>query len=278
MTPFAGIASRRSSDGHLWSVELRRRLLVFILALVGSTSLVRGQSIPDTANRLIMAEDIERSYLDSLGLRGQSAATAVEKMLAEGFRCRIEVAEEYVPEGRPMWYCVKRPSGNAPPCDELRVALRFAPPAERARTRDALLVNLENIKVASARASCPAPRSVSSTYLAARSTAEKSLATVVDALGLNTSGEAAYGKLLREGFYCGFVLPGKSLEDPKMECTKLPSSIEFCYEAKVVLEMKWPDGVRELKQLYRALPSSRVMAWRTTCEIPSLEPVRRAPI
>ncbi|MRD48670.1 hypothetical protein GHT07_15380 [Caenimonas koreensis DSM 17982] len=251
---------------------------MFVLSIVASASLVHGENIPDTTNRLVMAKDIERSYVNTLGLRGQSAAMAVETMLAEGFRCRIETAEEYVPEDQSMWYCVKRPSGNPPPCDDLRVSLRFAPPADIEKSRDALLANLETIKVASAGASCPPPRFVGPAYLAARSTAEKSLASAIDALELKSSGEAAYRKLLREGFYCGFAIPGKNAGIPQMECTKLPSSIEFCFEAKVTLEMTWPDGVAKPKQLYKALPSSRVTSLRTTCEIPALPPGRRPPI
>jgi len=261
-----------------WSAGLKVTLSVVFAVLVGSASFARGENIADASHRMVMADSIERNYLDSLALENQSGAAAVQTMLTEGFRCRIEVAEEYVPGRSAMWYCVKRPSGNPLPCDELRVSLHFAPPSKIESARGALLENLENIKVTSARAFCPPPRFVGVAYLAARSTAEKSLASAIDALRLNTSGEAAYGKLLREGFYCGFAMPGKDVETPQLACTKLPSSIEFCFEAKVTLELTWPDGVRELKQLYSALPLARVTALRATCEIPALQPGRRAPI
>ena len=167
-----------------------------------------------------------------------------------------------------MWYCVKRPSGSAPPCDELNVALRFAPPAET-QARGVLIGNLENIRVASARAACPPPRYISSSFLAGRDAAEKSLAAAIDSLELKTSGEVAYKTLLMAGFFCGFVLSEKGESTPKMECSKSPSQIDFCYEAKVTLDMMWLDRMDGLKQLYSALPRSRVMSLHSACETPA---------
>lgn len=277
MRPFPEIASRLYVCMHPAWVKSGRSLIVLMIAFAASLPIVRGADIRNTTDRLVMAEQIERTYIDSLGLKGQSGAAAVEKMLAEGFRCRMEGYEEHAPEDGPMWYCTKRPSGMEPPCDELRVALRFGPQAEKEKSRAVLLASLQQIKVASVRASCPGPRSLSVAYLAARSAAEKSLNDSINALHLKASGDVVYGKLLNEGFYCGFVVSGNSQESPRMECTKLPSQIKFCYEAKVTIGMAWPDGVGKFEQLYRALPKSRIMSIQATCEIPSLQPEPKAP-
>lgn len=270
MTCVERVSPSPPCPGLPWPRRSNRTLLAFALTVICSIGPARGENIPETTDRLMLGREIDRDYIDVLGVRGQSGRVAVEKMLGEGFRCRIEVAEEYVPEERPMWHCIKRPSGYAPLCDELWVALRFSPPAESMRTREALLAALDDVKVASARSFCPRPRSASSAHLAARSAAEKSLAAEIERLELKTSGEAAYGKLLREGFHCGFGLAAKAIQSTRMSCTRSPSRIGFCFEATVSIDMTWPAGIEGPKQLYGALPISRVVALESACEIPSL--------
>lgn len=267
----------KATASRQYTVSGRCLLTWMVISLAASTSVARSANIPEIADRLVMAEEIERTYIDPLGLRGLSGATAVERLLAEGFRCRIETAEEHAPEDSAMWYCAKRPSRMPAPCEELRVALRFGPPAQNVKQRAALLAGLNDIKVTSVHASCPGPRFVSTAYVAARSAAEKSLTDLIAAFDIRGSGDIAYRSLLIEGFYCGFVVSERAQESPRMECTKLPSHIKFCYEARVTFEMAWPASVSRLEQLYKALPESRVTSTRATCEVPPMNAGQKAP-
>lgn len=254
-------------EHHEWR-RLGDRLATLAFCIATSKAMASGEDIRNTTNRLVAANKIERAYIDPLDLRGKSGAAAVEKMLAEGFRCRIEIAGEYVPGEQPMWYCTKRYSEEVPVCEELFVALRFGAPAESYETRDALLLSLERVKVTSSRASCEPPLPVSTAQVAARSVGEKSLADAINSLSLKEAGDIAYGQLLRDGFFCGFVAPDDSQDGPRMECTKSPSRIKFCHEAKLTIGMSWSDGVRKLQRAYGQLPKSRVASIRATCEFP----------
>lgn len=228
------------------------------------------ETIPEVTNRLVSGDGIERDYIRPLGIEGRSAALALDTLLAEGFRCGIVPAGEYSPGDDPMWHCRKQPSGFASPCDELSVPARFAQPIPWT-TRDALLVHLDDIRVRSVRVFCRPPRVVSADFLAARGAAETALQSYIRSLELPIDGQNAHKKLLLAGFDCGFASPASAKASaPEMVCTRVPSQIKFCAEAKVVLSVSWPPGTGAINHLYGALQLARVQEVRATCEIPTV--------
>ena len=89
-----------------------------------------------------------------LKLEGLTGSQALEKILAEGFRCDLEPVRPLVSYEPPLAECSKKPSGYGPLCEELLVTLRFeriTPPP----SREELLNMLDTIKVRTAAPFCP---------------------------------------------------------------------------------------------------------------------------
>lgn len=242
--------------------------LIFFAVLIVPQS-ASPETIPAVTNRLAAGDRVERDYVGPLGIEGRSAAFALDTLLAEGFRCGILPAGEYAPGADPMWHCRKQPSGFGPHCDDLSVPARFAQPLPWA-TRDELLVHLDDIRVRSVRVFCSPSRKVPAEFLAARGAAETELQAYIRSLELPANGQSAYKKLLLSGFYCGFASPRSAkVQTPEMVCTKTPSQIKFCAEAKVVLSVSWPADTAS-NHSYGALQLSIVREARSSCQIPAV--------
>lgn len=226
--------------------------------------------IPEGTNKLQLASEIDRRYINPLGLKGKTAAQAIEVMLGEGFRCNLEPFSALGLDEPPLSRCVKQPSGFGALCDEQLVALRLERLSGIA-TRSDLLGQLNSIKVYSAMSFCPYKAEASAEYLAARSGAEEALWRNVETLHVMGQARSAFDRLLLEGFSCGFTIEETaegSANSPQLSCTKRPSGIKFCFESKLIMDIEWPPGTLTMKQLFGTLPSAQIKAVRSRCETP----------
>jgi len=227
-------------------------------------------NIPEGTNKLQAAREIDKQYLTPLGLKGKTAAQAIKTLLAEGFRCGLVPVSPLGLNEPPRSKCVKQPSDFGPLCDELDVSV-YLERSSKIVSRADLFQQLDTIKVVSALSFCPYPHEVSAEFLGARSAAESTLLHQVHSLELLRNAKSAYDKLLLEGFYCGFAVdrgPSRSIDSPKLVCTKLPSGISSCFESKLVMDIEWPTATNSIGQLFGALSSARVKAVQASCEVP----------
>jgi hypothetical protein len=242
---------------------------VLLLALI-IPAIADAQSNFEPGRSYAMAKEIQRDYIDQLALKGGAAGAAIQRMFAQGFRCRLLVAGELVPLAEPEWDCEKQPSGYPLPCDEMRVALPFRG-HEAWTTHQAMLLHLDEITVKSAMVFCHPPLAVPVEYVAAREAAGASLHSYVESLELIGRANAAYEKLLLSGFHCGFESTQSSTTSRfDLVCTRAPSSVKFCGRARVVLSIRWPNDAQARDQLRSALPSSVVEGTRSGCDTPAI--------
>ncbi len=230
-------------------------------------------NIPEGTNKLQLASEITKQYLTPLGLKGKTAAQAIEILLAEGFRCGLEPVSNYGLDLPPRSICVKQPSGFGSLCDFLDVSVHL----ERMNTvlsRADLLKRLDAIRVDGASAFCPYPSEVSADFLAARSVAEESLRRQVDSLELPQNAKSAYEKLLLDGFYCGFTTepgPAGASSPPKLMCTKQPTGIKYCFTSKLTLDIDWPTATPSIRQSFGSMNGARIKSVQSSCEVPAIK-------
>lgn len=226
--------------------------------------------IPEGTSKLELANQIDRNYVVPLGLKGKPAAQAIEVLLSEGFRCRLQQSSQVVPSEPPLSRCVKSPSQFGPLCNELIVTLRFERSTDIQSQSD-LLDHLDIVKVASALPFCPYQRQASPSYLAGRGAGEKELAQQASTLNLLGNARVTFDKLLLEGYYCGFELvsdPEKAVNRTNLVCTLIPTKSKLCFEAKLVLEITWQAPLDASKRWREALKSADIKGIRSSCELP----------
>jgi hypothetical protein len=241
---------------------------VFACTSVLLTALAHAIDLVEGTNKLGYGKEIEKEYLRPLGLRGKSASKAVQTLLGEGFLCDIEPMNPVALDKHPHVNCVKSPSGFGPLCAELlaTVRLEFQPGIT---SREELSKQLDSTKVDFVFALCPYPHEVSIEYLTARTKAEATLQHEVNAQQLAGNAKAAYDKLMLQGFSCGFERGAEGTSDSaKLTCTKLPSGVKYCFQSKLVMDVKWPQHVTTMKQLFGALPLAEIKAINSSCVIP----------
>jgi hypothetical protein len=225
------------------------------------------------ANKLQLAQEIGKTYIAPLGLKGKTGTQAIQTILSEGFRCDIEPVSVLGLDEPPLAECEKQSSGFGDICDRLLVSLRFDRQTPVPSPAD-FLKQLDTIKVHSALAFCPYKEEVPIEYLAKRQAAEAVLARQVDSFDLSGNAKSAYEKLLIDGFYCGFISDNAAndlTESPKLMCTKRPSGIKFCFESRLVMEVEWPKAKIPMTQLFGEMNSSQIKAIHSSCEIPAIK-------
>ena len=256
--------------------QLGRLLFTGVMAWLPNAQAI---NLPESTNKLMFARELNRIYVDPLGMYEKPASKAFETLLGEGFRCGLQLVSPIGLNEPPLTRCVKLRSGFAPQCDELRLTVEFEPRPEIG-SREELFGRLETVSVRSARAFCPYPDEVSVEFVAARGSAEEALAQQVSALGLLGNALAAYEKLLMKDYYCGFEAKtdeelGQHVSSAQMICTRWRTRIRYCHEARLVMDMDWPTGTSSIKQLYGALAQAKVKAVRSSCEVPNVRAAGR---
>jgi hypothetical protein len=242
-------------------------------ALVLCCSGASAINIPEGTSKLQAADEIDKAYVVPLGLKGKPVVQAMATLQAEGFRCNLQHVSPIGLDEPPLSRCFKERSGFGSLCEELIVTLRFERRVGIVSRAD-LLKQLDTIKVASALPFCPYKRSVSAEYLATQSIGEQALVRYVEKLDLEGAAKKTYDTLLVEGFYCGFDADRSAdagANARKMVCTKVPSKIKFCFEARLVMDVEWPAGQTAASQLHAALDAAQVKAVHASCEVPSIK-------
>ena len=230
-----------------------------------------GVDLPDSTNRLVYSGQVNSEYIGTFNLELMRGRSALQTMLNEGFRCRIQVGNELVAENI---NCSKRPSGFAPLCDDLITTVYFEHANKRVpgiETREDLYRKLDTLKVVFYGSFCPYPRQASTDFLSTRESGEKLLRHKLDDMKLIGNVQQAFDKLLVDGFYCGFASEekeGVKVAQAKMVCNKLPSRIQGCFNARVSFDVNWPVGTHSFKQLYASLPQAAINSMSSDCEIP----------
>jgi hypothetical protein len=244
------------------------KALALTLALWASD--VSAINFAEGTSKLQKADEIDRTYVVPLALKSKPAEQAMTRLLAEGFRCKLEPFSSTGLDMRPYADCVKQPSGFGELCDDLIVTLRFQR-LDDVRTRADVVRHLDKMKIASALPFCPYKRKASAEYLATRGVGEQSLAQYADGLDLVGNAKKTYDTLLIEGFYCGFAadpIADSTANAPTLVCTKVPSKIKYCFEAKLVIDVDWPAGQTATSQLHGAMSAAQVKTVRSSCEVP----------
>ena len=78
-----------------------------------------------------------------------------------------------------------------------------------------------------------------------------------------------------DGYYCGFQLDpatGKPVGQPKLICTQWPTKIQYCYEAKVVMDVRWGAPAIEAAALFDEMKAARILRVQSSCEVPATKP------
>lgn len=265
-------------------IEIKRAGLVRCLWVCALTftlgaayQIGHGADLPESTGKLLMAREIERTYIQPLGLSGRSASVALERMLSEGFRCDLRVASPIGLDQPPLLHCIKSPSGFASLCNELNVYVRFKR-LPVSLSREALYQRLSEVEVEWASAFCgypPPPQSAG--YLSANKSAEARLSERVRAMSLLGNAKSAYEKLLLSGYYCGFERASAERLGPvDLVCTSWRNEIRYCYEARVKMELSLPAAAMTFSDIFKTLGDSEIRNIESTCSLPQIGPGGKA--
>jgi hypothetical protein len=244
------------------------QLLAWILL---SAVRVEAANIPESTSKLARAHEITRSYVIPLGLRGKSAANALGVLLAEGFRCDLKSRREVGTFDNPLSDCIKKPTGFGPLCEDLIVSAYFET-QEKILLPAELLGRLNDIKVHAGLSFCPYRNSPKAEYVTHQNVGSDTLTELVRSRDLVGDAQAAYAKLMLDGYYCGFELDpatGKPVGHPKLICTQWPTKIKYCYEAKVVMDVRWSASANEAIKLLSELKAAQILRVQSSCEVPA---------
>lgn len=232
---------------------------------------LQALNLPESTNKLMYARELNRIYIDPMGMHGKPASYALATLLGEGFRCDLRLVSPIGLDEPPLTDCFKSPSDFRLQCPDLYITVRFVRQPEIS-SREELINRLDKVMVKNAMAFCPYPDKVSAEFIAARDAAQAILDQQVKALALPSNGLAAYEKLLMQDYYCGFEANGAeegNMRAAQMVCTRWRTRIRYCHEARLAMDMDWPSEITSFKQLYGALAQAQVKAVSSSCEIPS---------
>ena len=81
--------------------------------------------LPESTSKLERANEIDRSYVVPLGLKGKVAIQAIQTVLEDGFRCNLQHVSPIGLNEPPLSRCFKQPSGFGALCDDLILTMRF---------------------------------------------------------------------------------------------------------------------------------------------------------
>ena len=251
-------------------IKLAVPALSFVVLAIASANAI---NVPEGTSKLVLASEITRQYVVPLGLKGKPAAHAISVFLAEGFRCNLKPRRQYGTDDSPLSDCIKEPSGFSPLCDELIVTAYYER-QERVLSRAELLKRMGAINVDYTLSFCPYKRTPGAEYITYLDTGSASLVEQVHAFHLIGNARASFDKLMKEGYSCGFELDPSTKKPPprpKLICTKWPSQIKYCYEARIMMDVRWGGAAIDSSKLYNELERSQVLEVRSSCEVPEKE-------
>jgi hypothetical protein len=220
------------------------------------------------------ARSIQPRYLD-LASPPRTAAQAIEILLIQGFRCGVRVADDYLifNEDLMLIQCTQDESRIDPECPTVILTLN----AEWSRvvaTRAELLDQLGST-IKSVSADCPVPVvGAAAEFAAQRESAEKSLEQQRNRLELvGATGKQAFDRLVANGLDCGIEpleQSGSGL-DATLVCRRLPSRIQGCWDAEVLLRIRWEHPHRTPIERVRGLELATVQSVMSQCRLPRPE-------
>ncbi len=168
--------------------------MVSALASTPGMSTLAGEPPNDSIRRGLAALSIERGYLASLHLNGQSLAAAMKRLQVDGFSCGIALADAtFDVPARVM--CEKSNANLAQPCEFLSVSL-FG--EWKGTSRRVLLARMSETSVSRVRAFCPNVPSFEGDV--EDPTAAANYLTNIGVGKL--SAQDVYDRLLADGFKC----------------------------------------------------------------------------
>jgi len=217
--------------------------------------------------------------LSTLQLPGQTGRAAINRMMAEGYRCGLEPGKTLAP-GLPVVASIAcsletRRRDNECPTLRMTIYLQWD---EAEASLSTLFERLTTSKVDGLHGFCIGPPLRSSTYLTAKKSAETELShKFAGVVTVGESAESAFESLLIQDFQCGLQFarepaagPHESAA-PQMRCTRLPSTTENCYQEELWLDVTWRDPTGAPEQLVRQFADAQVAGIHAVCGLPLID-------
>lgn len=222
-----------------------------------------GAMNQDNFKKIRQAKELEKGYIAKLQLVGKNGRQGLATMLDEGFRCGID-PETDVPLPVPaVITCIRDMSFLQGACADVSVSL-FPKWVRPAADVAGLFEQLDDAPIEFASVFCPYRDTRSEEYLRRRAEAGAELAKKISELGLaRQRADEAFRTLLIQGFRCGLVAAReKSARGTRgMECTRVPSQIDFCYHARLSIDLSGGQSLHE----------SSIAAVHSSCDLPLIE-------
>jgi hypothetical protein len=235
----------------------------------------RHRQLEEGLRKSEAARSIQPRYVD-LVVPPKTAAQAIESLLIQGFRCGVRVSDDYTifNEDLPMLIqCTQDESKIDAECPTLILTLDAHWPrvvATRAELLDQLGSTIKSVS-----ADCPIPVvGAAAEFAVQRESAEQSLEQHRNRLELvGTTAKQAFDRLLANGLDCGIepLEQSESGLDATAVCRRLPSRIQGCWDAEVLLRIRWEHPHRTPIERVRGLELATVQSVMSQCRLPRPE-------
>jgi hypothetical protein len=233
------------------------------------------KNLEESGRKSQAARSIEQRYVKTLGLQGKSVAQAIEILLSEGFRCGLRAPDDafiFKEQSRRV-RCAQDQSKIDAACPTLVLVLE-AHWSGAADNRAQLLAQIGSAEVMSVGAMCPISVAGSPEFAAHKKRAEDALQLQVDQLALvGTTAKRAFDRLLTEGYECGIgtVDDTDSSLDANLTCRRLPTHIQWCFDAELQVSLRWKQPHGSLQEQVRGIQTATVLSVKSQCRLPPME-------
>jgi hypothetical protein len=253
-----------------------------LFVLMGELGLCRAGPAPlEQMNRMWRYErSVKEEDLDRPGVMGKPAKSAVEGLLARGYRCGLRAAHEREPLGNETaphfmpadLLCVREAQPDI--CSEIQLVVKVDWKDPHAPLGD-LYDELPRSAVNGFGAFCAFKGPGSRKYLDERPAAEAKLAASIATMATAHKPVAAvFQSMAIAGFQCGITgTPSSAPEagagrSPSLLCTRWPGSIQYCFQEEAWFDVSWSDASAPREKLVAEFPSAQVKSVRTECALP----------
>jgi hypothetical protein len=218
------------------------------------------KNLEESGRKSQAARSIEQRYVKTLGLQGKSVAQAIEILLSEGFRCGLRAPDDafiFKEQSRRV-RCAQDQSKIDAACPTLVLVLE-AHWSGAADNRAQLLAQIDSAEVMSVGAMCPISVAGSPEFAAHKKRAEDALQLQVDQLALvgTTAKRAVDGT--------------DSSLDANLTCRRLPTHIQWCFDAELQVSLRWKQPHGSLQEQVRGIQTATVLSVKSQCRLPPME-------
>lgn len=119
---------------------------------------------------------------------------------------------------------------------------------------------------------CPYTNPPRTEYVTHQDIGSATLAALVPSLALLGNARTTFDKLRLDGYACGFEVDpvtNKPVGLPKLICTHRPTNIKYCYEAKLVMDVRWGAAAIDAMGLVNALKAAQIVQVQSSCDVPA---------